>query len=383
MQEKVPFYEVSDSIVEGGGRSVLKCMQCGTCTAVCPWNLSTDFGVRTMMHLMQLGLEGYEQRQLWMCATCLRCETACPREVKLTEIVRSARAIMYEIGSVPRTISAAVGSIRVSLNPWQGSAQEARKTFEKVGLDRWNDSCDYLIFPCCTNVFDPDSRRTLEDILKIFRSVGIKAGAIEPLGICCGDLAYRTGAGDVFERVKKKLTEQFVQCSSAEVVVISPHCYVTLKRQFPHLKIIHYTQVLWKIIEEGRIHFKDSSGSSVTVTYHDPCYAGRYEGIYDEPRQIIRAVPAVNFVEMERNRSYAICCGGGGGGAFSEVSVSQRLGVIRMREALGSGAETVLTACPFCKMMLSDGAMAGGMEGKISVEDIASFLLRYLIDSGY
>lgn len=375
MQDDTPFYEVSDSIVEAGGADLLKCYQCGVCTSVCPWRLTASMETRRMMHLAQLGMSGYEDEALWRCVTCYRCAELCPRGVGITDVVAAARSLMVEIGSVPRPISAALGSLRVSKNPWQGDQEQRKVWMEKAGLKSFDSGCSYLLFPCCTNIFDAEAKKSAFAFTRLLRSAGVKVGLPPSGGVCCGDLAVRAGARDIFNELKKDLIEDFGACHYPPSIVFSPHCLVTLKRSagIPS-EFFHYTQVLSTLLGEGRVEVKKKL--EVKVTYHDPCYLGRWSGIYEEPRHVLRAAAGENFVEMERNRSMAVCCGGGGGGAFSEVAAAERLGVLRVRQAVEAGADIIATACPLCMTMLNDGVLASNLEGKVAVRDIASLLLE-------
>jgi Fe-S oxidoreductase len=369
-----PFYEVSDSIVDSGGRDLLSCYQCGTCTSVCPWRLTASMEIRRMMHLGQLGLSGYEETTLWRCVTCRRCVDMCPRGVGITDVVAAARSLMVDIGSVPRSVGTALGSLKASRNPWQGEQKQREAWMKKAGLQTFDAGCSLLLFPCCTSVFDPLSQKGSLAFAALLEKAGVRAGLPSSGGICCGDLAVRAGAGGLFEELRKELEQEFNALHHPPTVVHSPHCMVTL-RESAHMAaaFTHYTQVLWSLLEQGRL--KVSVKIEEKVTYQDPCYLGRISGVYEEPRNILKALAGDGFVEMERNRSTAVCCGGGGGGAFSEVDRSERLGVLRAKEAAESGARILATACPLCTVMLSDGILAAGLENELRVMDIASLLL--------
>ncbi|MFH1435912.1 MAG: (Fe-S)-binding protein [Pseudomonadota bacterium] len=375
MSRETPFYEVSDSIVEAGGADLLKCYQCGTCTSACPWNLSASMQTRKMMHQAQLGLSGYEDDELWRCVTCLRCAELCPRGVGITDVVAAARSIMVEVGSVPRPVATALGSLKAGQNPWQGEKEQARSWMQKAGLERFREGHDAVLFPCCTNVYEPEARKASLDLAELLRRAGVAAGVLPSVSICCGDLAVRTGAGKVFSGLKEKLLQEFEGIGSTQAVVTSPHCLVTLARSVaPAARVVHYVQVLARHLEEGKLNIRTKL--QARVTYHDPCYLGRWSGVYEPPRSVLKAVAGDNLVEMARNRSMAVCCGGGGGGVFSEVPKEERLGVLRVGHALETGAEIIATACPYCMAMLSDGILAAGAEDRLVVKDIAQLLLE-------
>jgi Fe-S oxidoreductase len=375
MPDETPFYEVSDAIAEAGGADMLKCYQCGTCTSVCPWRLTATMETRRMMHLAQLGLAGYEDETLWRCVTCYRCAEQCPRGVGITDVVAAARSLMAEVGSVPRSVSAAVGSLRASRNPWQGDRAQRSAWAAKAGLSAFVAADAMMLLPCCTSIFDARAQKGALAFARLLRLAGVRAGLPASGGICCGDLAVRTGAKDLALEIGEEQREDFRAAGFPLAAVLSPHCLVTLTRSAGiSSPVRHYTQVLSALLDEGKL--KVSARIGAKVTYHDPCYLGRWSGIYEEPRSVLRAAAGENFVEMERSRAMAVCCGGGGGGAFSDVPPAERLGVLRVREALETGAGIIATACPLCMLMLDDGVLASNQEGRIRVVDIATLLLE-------
>jgi Fe-S oxidoreductase len=381
MTDEIPCYEVSDSIAEAGGADMLKCYQCGTCTSVCPWRLTASMETRKMIHLAQLGLGGYEDDALWRCVTCRRCVESCPRGVGITDVAAAARSLMVDIGSMPRPLSAALGSLKASGNPWQGEPEGRKIWMERAGLAAYDSRCNVLLFPCCTNIYDQEARKASLALAGLLREAGVTAGLLPSGGLCCGDLAVRAGARGIFEGLGRDLVGQLETLGFPPVVVLSPHCLVTMAGTAGFgSKVRHYTQVLSELLSEGKLKIRKRTG--VKITYHDPCYLGRWSGIYEEPRSILRAAAGENFIEMEMSRAETVCCGGGGGGAFSDVARTERLGVLRAGQAIETGAEVIATACPYCMTMLGDGILAGGFEGKIAVKDIAQVLLDAVAPGG-
>jgi len=376
MPEEIPSFEVSDAIVEAGGGDLLRCFQCGTCTSVCPWKITSSMRTRMMIHLQQLGLEGYEESELWRCVTCRNCVQNCPRGVGIIDVVSSARSIMVELGSLPRSLQSALSSLRANGNPWQGDNSVRSNLSEKIGIPVFSEGFDYIFFPCCTSIYDREGEKSLKAISFLLNKSGIRAGLLPSGGVCCGDVAKRSGAIDIVTELHEKLLTEFDSLNWARPIFVSPHCFVMMKDDFIEQGVmpLHYIQVLSRLIEEGIL--KVDKKINAKVTYHDPCYLGRWSGIYEEPRKILRAIAGENFVEMERNRENSICCGGGGGGAFMEVRPQERLAVMRVREGIETGAQVIATACPYCMVMLQDGILAGGLEGKIVVKDVAQILVE-------
>jgi len=378
MTDLAPMREVSDLLVESGGEDLLSCFQCGTCTGVCPVGITSVMRVREIIHMMQLGLEGFESEDLWKCLTCHTCVERCPRGVGIAEVISIARSIMVETGTYPKSLQTAVGSLSAAGNPWQGEPDQRRDWAKDLKIEQFDpEKHEYVLFVCCTQAFDPRTKATARAAVKVLSAAGAGFGLL-PMEkeICCGDLALRVGANDQFESLKNRLGPTLEECGT-KVVVLSPHCRETFNNSYENgFESVHIVELLAGLLEEGRLEIKKPFEKK--VTYHDPCYLGRRGGVYEAPRKLLRAVPGLEFVEMDRNRARSICCGGGGGGAFSETEKDERLAPLRINQASETDASVIATACPYCILMLEDAVTTQNMEDDLRVMDVIEILAECL-----
>jgi Fe-S oxidoreductase len=347
-------------ISQAGGESLDLCYQCGTCTATCPWNLVTDFRVRDIITRAQLGLEGYEGEQLWYCATCKACVDRCPRGVEIIDVIRSIRAIVTETGTNPKTIRGVLGSVQSYGNPWSGEPEKRHTWSKDVPMRTYEQGTKLCYFTCCTQAYDPRNMQVGIATLKVLAAAGIDYGVLGNKEKCCGDAVRKMGAEEMFGRLAQNNINLFSNLGVKEILVPSPHCLNTFKNEYPEFggkyRVIHMVSLIHDLVKSGVL--KLNKAVNKKVIYHDPCYLGRHNGIYDPPREILAAVPGLQTMEFERNREDSICCGGGGGRLWMETPVDERFSVMKMKEALEKGADTIVTACPYCIMMFEDAKTA-------------------------
>ena len=372
-----PLMELVEMIEEAGGETNRLCYQCSTCSGVCPWNRVTDFRVRELIRLVQLGLDGYEGDELWKCVTCGHCVEQCPRGVEIIDLIRTVRELMNDMGTVPGLIRSALGSTQSNGNPWSGDAEDRRKWAGEHPLPAFDAAeHEFLLFQCCTPAYDPRGGQVGTAMLKLFDAAGVKFGVIEEEK-CCGEAVRKVGGRDLFEDLKEHNGSQLKASGAKRIVTTSPHCLDTFRKQYEldaDVEVIHVLTLLKELIEAGRL--VPTTPIEETVTYHDPCYLGRHNGIYEDPRDVLKAIPGLKLVEMSDNRELALCCGGGGGGLWSEVPVEERFAVLRWKQADRAEAKTVATACPYCLSMLEDGKTALGRENSHHAVDVIELLAR-------
>jgi Fe-S oxidoreductase len=213
--------------------------------------------------------------------------------------------------------------------------------------------------------------------LRLLEHAGVSYGTIGTKESCCGDMADKIGAGDVVADLIGKNTQMFLEAGVSRILTVSPHCLNSFKNNHNGLKNIanvHYTGLLDKLIREGAI--KPVHNLSLRVTYHDPCYLGRHSSIYEEPRRILESIPGITLFEMQNSRERSFCCGGGAGGPWKDSPGKESLGEIRIREAMGTGAEVVATACPYCIRTLNEAVAKLRVGNKIIVRDVSELLLQ-------
>lgn len=377
MQAVNPMLEIADAVTEYGGETMHVCMQCGTCTSVCPWNLVSPFSPRLILRQISLGLEGSEEA-VWSCVTCNTCVTRCPRGLDLIDVLRSVRALMIDQGTTPEGIRSPLASMTSNGNPWQGRREERTAWAEGLDVPACTSDHDYCLFTCCSLAYDPRNQGVGRLLIQLLQRAGVSFGMLDTQESCCGDQARKIGADEVFRSLAQSNIELFQEHGVQRALVASPHCLNAFTKDYRDLDGAvaseHYTEVLDRLIADGEL--TPTEKQDCTVTFHDPCYLGRHNGIYDAPRRVLQSIPGLKLVEMPRCRENSLCCGGGGGGAWSEYPVEQRFAVLRVREALDSGAEVIATACPYCTLMLEDAVSVLNAGEQIAVRDVAELLAQ-------
>ena len=371
-----PFLEMSQAIAEAGGEALKKCYQCGTCTGTCPWTPITHFNIRMLVRMSQLGLEGIEDN-MWGCSTCKYCVDRCPRGVEIIDLVRAIRSVYSAGGQLPQSLRAFVGSMSARGNPWSGD-EAKRNDWAKEKYPLFTADQEYLNFTCCTLCYDPRNTRVARAQAAIFNAAGLSWGIPSKSVNCCGESLNKVGDGELFERLKTKNLQYFDNNDVKKMIVASPHCLDTFRKEYGRdYAVIHFTELAANLLKSGKIKPQKDLGN-IKVTYHDSCYLGRHNHIYDEPREVLKAIPGVDFVEMERIREQSMCCGGGGGGLWMQKMKGERLSDLRIEEALATGATVLATACPYCITMFEDSIRTLNADDKIKVMDVSELLLESL-----
>jgi Fe-S oxidoreductase len=237
------------------------------------------------------------------------------------------------------------------------------------------DKAEILLFVGCTASYDVDLRNVAPSIVGLLEAIGADYGVLEQEK-CCGYPAKRMGEEGVYEDLAQQNIDRFNKSGVQTILTISPHCYNIFVNEYPegikNFKVQHYTEFFAEMIGRKGLHPKSSDEK--VITYQDPCDLGKRQGVYDAPREILRSLKGISFVEMKRNRENSLCCGGGGGRMWVEVEEVQRLSETRVKEALALGAEIIATACPWCHIQLEDAIKTTGNERKIKVKDVAELL---------
>jgi Fe-S oxidoreductase len=372
-----PFKEATDMFLEAGGEALQACYQCGTCTAVCPWNLVTDFLVREIIHTGQIGLltEVADEKN-WLCATCGACEERCPRGVKIIDIWRAIRRVGVQVDTIPRALKPIMSGLESQGNPW-GDTRENRTVWTKgLDLKPFEKDTEFLYCPCCTPIYDNKARRIAVDTVDLLKKAGIDFGILGPEESCCGESVRKLGNEELFLKLAESNIETFKEKGVRKIIVSSPHCFHTFKNEYAELganiEVLHATQFFLKLIEEGKL--KPEKGYPKKVAYHDPCYLGRHNKIYDEPRKLLTSIPELELVELADSREDAICCGGGGGRIWMETVKEERLSNLRVDQALDVGAKVLALTCPYCMLNFDDSVLNMGKSDLLEVKDITEIL---------
>lgn len=371
-----PLIEASEAIIEAGGEALKSCYQCGLCTATCPWNLVRSFLVRRLIHDAQTGLIELEGEDVWLCATCGACVERCPRGVQIIDIFRAIRRIGTEWEVIPKALKTTVGALRSLGNPW-GEPRENRAAWAKdLGIKSFTPDTELLFYPCCTPAYDRRARRIALTTVDLLKKAGIDFGILGPEENCCGESLRKVGEEDLFQTLAHANIDTFKGHGVRKLLVSSPHCYHTFKNEYPDLgadfEVVHITQFLAELVKEGRI--KPKKPFSKRVTYHDPCYLGRHNKIYEEPRDVLKSIPQLELTELPDSREDSLCCGGGGGRIWMETKKEERFSDIRIQQALEVGAEVLAICCPYCMLNFDDSLLSMGKEGEIEIKDISELI---------
>ena len=371
-----PFAEAAEAIIEAGGEALKSCYQCGLCTATCPWNLVRSFLTRRLIHGAQLGLVELESEDVWLCATCGACVEQCPRGVEIIDIMRALRRIGSQWTASPKSLRTVMVSLGTVGNP-MGEAREKRADWAKnLGVKTFAPGTEFLYFPCCTPAYDPQAKRIALATVNVLNKTGVDFAILGQEENCCGESARKAGEEELFQRLAQANLETFKRHSVTKVIVSSPHCYHTFKNEYPaiggNFEVLHTTQLLVELIENKRLKLKKPLLKK--VAYHDPCYLGRHNKIYDQPRKVLESIPGLELVELADCREESVCCGGGGGRIWMETKKGERLSDLRIEQAIEVGAEVLAVSCPYCLINFADSLLTMNKKGVLQVRDISELV---------
>ncbi len=356
------------------------CYQCGICSSLCPYSSLTDFRPRKFILEAQLAPEkAVNSDLLWQCSACFACVVRCPMDVRPPDLFSALRARALEEGTIPdsfaKTLFDSLTNVHRYGNPWGYPSRERAKWAEDLDIEGASEGMDLLYYVGCSPSYDPRVQGIPRALAKILGGTGIDFGTLGEEERCCGDAVRWLGEEGLFQELAQENLGQFNGYRPQRIVTTSPHCYNVFKNDYPKLEseVLHYSQWLAQLLAEGGITL--NGGPQVRVAYHDPCYLGRHNGIYEEPRSILRAIPGVELVELPRSRERSLCCGGGGGRLWLGVEQEEeRPSEIRLKEALQTGAELLVTACPFCLINFIEAAKTLNLEDKIRIVDLAELV---------
>jgi len=373
------YKEIIDVIKESGGEAFKRCFQCGLCDVVCPWNRVRNFSMRKIVRQATFGLTDIESEDIWLCTTCGRCPQQCPRDVKQIESGIALRRIATEYGVFPKSVTP-VRTIRGSLVGEGNTLSEERAKrgdwAKGHSVKPFTEGMEILYFPGCYPSYDPRLKKVAVATANILNLAGVDFGILGSKENCCGESIRKTGDEEVFKRLARENIKTFIDNGVKKILVSSPHCYHTFKNEYPEFmvdfEVVHITQYLFELIQDGKLELKKEYGKE--ITYHDPCYLGRHNGIYDEPREVLQKVPGLVLNEMPDSRVDSLCCGGGGGRVWMETQKGERFSDLRIQQAMDVGAEVLVTACPYCITMFEDSRITMEADEKIEIKDITEII---------
>ncbi len=386
----IPDFEIRDFIREYGETDAANCYQCGMCTALCPWFQveGVNFLVHRLAQAIRLGdMLNTEDKdeitrqvtEVYRCVGCDACRDRCPRGVSIADMLRAVRRILVENESVPSSLRSTISQLISVGNPLGGDPQKRTDWAGKPGVPTYTPDLEYAWFTCCTSDYDPRGQDVNRATAAVLKAAGVSFGILGCGQSCCGEAIRKAGAESAFKRLADDNTGLLAESGAKKLLVTSPHCYNGFKNDYPELEttfeVIHISQLLAALIRDGRL--KPAKPLGKKVTYHDPCTLGRQNGIYEEPREILRSIPGLELVEIEEfNRDQGVCCGGGGGGLWLDWPKGERLADVRIRQAADTGAEILAVACPYCLSMFEDSVKTSGIE--MQVLDVVELLAQSL-----
>ncbi|MBU4240638.1 MAG: (Fe-S)-binding protein [Actinobacteria bacterium] len=363
---------------------LLGCIQCGRCTGGCPVTARTDLNVRLFVYetvdddrLEELSLK----HEIWDCTTCNNCALRCPKGLDPFEVLLGLRSMQVEEGNIEPTAITALESVFNNGNPW-GKPRALRckwmediEGVEKVRILEEGEKADVLIHTCCTACYDPRIIPLAKNLVRVLEKAGVDYGFVGEAESDCGSEVRRLGEEGLFEMLDEDNTELFDAYDVNRIVCLSPHCYSTFKNECENIKqpVLHYTELVAEIIKDGKLELTGEVGAK--VVYHDPCYLGKKNKVFDEPRYILGQIPGIELMEFNRSREISLCCEGGGGKMWVESeSKEQRLSETRILDAREMGAQIVAVACPFCLLTLEDALKVKALDEEMRVADILELL---------
>ncbi len=363
METVAPLREIIDVIKESGGDAFKLCYQCGMCDTVCPWNKVRTFSMRKIVRQATFGLTEIESEDMWLCTTCGNCPRQCPRGVKIIESGVSLRRIATEYGVFPTHVRA-VRTVSASLvgegNPLNEKRANRADWADGLSVKTFSEGMEILYFPCCYLSYDPRLKKVARATASILKRAEVDFGILGTKENCCGESIRKTGDEELFKRLARENIKTFIDHGVKKILVSSPHCYHTFKNEYPEFKVnfevVHISQYLSELLNEGRLELTKDYGKK--VTYHDPCYLGRHNGIYDEPREALKRIPGSEIFEMPDARVDSLCCGGGGGRIWMDTPKGERFSDLRLEQAVSTGADVLVTSCPYCITHFEESRLA-------------------------
>jgi Fe-S oxidoreductase len=383
------------------------CTECGRCSDSCPAT-ATDkpLNPRLVIHDIKVNLlkngplliknqdpllpligDGHEgsisEEVIWECTTCGACMEVCPAFIEhVPKIVELRRNLVEMKAKFPEELLGFFENIEQRSNPWGIAPGERVKWAAEIEAKPFTaGETEYLFYVGCAGAFDAHNRRTTLAVAKILSAAGISWGILGRDEMCCGDSLRRLGNEFVFDRMARENIKLFRERGVKKIITQCPHCYSTLKNDYrqygAELEVSHHSELISNLLREGRLKL-NGSGDLGKVVFHDSCYLGRYNLIYQAPRSLIASVTGEMPVEMERHHDRSFCCGAGGGRMWLEEPIGKHINVARVEEALREDPKVICVCCPYCMTMFEDGLKDKGVGDKVQVLDVAEIVARAL-----
>jgi Fe-S oxidoreductase len=382
------------------------CTECGRCSSHCPATLSGK-PLAPRQLLLDLRDYLYEHQEavlakrpenddgavgqnivgdrlihdevLWSCTTCRACEETCPVLIEYVDkIVDMRRHLIQEEARFPTELTRTFKGMETQSNPWGLSAEKRADWVQglEVPLLAEHPEAEYLYFVGCAGAFDERNKKTTAAFAKLLQKAGVSFAILGTEEPCNGETARRLGNEYLFQSMAQNAIEVFNTYGVKKIIVNCPHCFNTFKNEYPQCggryEVIHAAELLSTLLQDGKLTLQD--GSPRRVTYHDSCYYGRYNAIYDPPRQVLAKIPGTRLQEMQRHKHTGMCCGGGGGWMWMEEPHDKRVNHLRVAQALETNPDVIAVSCPFCMIMLNDGLTAKEADERVRLLDVVEIV---------
>lgn len=350
------------------GQRLKMCYQCGNCSAICPVGISP----RRFIGYLRWGLK-YDD-EFWLCLQCKLCDEFCPRNANPSEVMSIFKSTSVERGEVPSHIGEYLMNVYRRRNPWGYGRMKRFDWMKRVEVPVGVEA-EYIWYVGCSSL-DPRASVVIEKIAKILNYVGFDYTVLKEEG-CCGNDVKRVGEEGLFEMLMDENVKLFRKYNVRKIFTHSPHCYNTFKNdymlRYSNIEVKHFLEILADVIED-----LDLKEVRKVVTYHDSCFLGRYNGMYDLPRDILERIPSLKLVEMENSMRRSVCCGGGCGNVVVGYRGAVQPSILRVKEALKVDADVIAVSCPFCKIMLEEAVKS--LNCDIEVLDVVELIYKALGD---
>ena len=378
------------------------CTECGRCQDLCPaWNTQKPLSPKALILDLKENLyrnkdsmlagkydevtpaidQNVTEDVIWACTSCRACEIACPVFIEHTDKIYDIRRNLVMMESkFPAEVQTVFKNMETNASPWAFSGAERGNWAEGLNIKTMADSnpaeVDVLLWVGCAGSYDDRNKKVLKAFANILKKSGIRFAILGTEEQCTGDPARRIGNEYLFQTLATANVETLNRYQVKKIVTACPHCFNTLKNEYKdfggNYEVIHHSQFIARLINEGKI--KPTKAVDETVTFHDSCYLGRWNNVYEQPRAVLNAIPSARVVEMKQHHDQSLCCGAGGGRMWMEETIGKRINVARTEQALATNAGVVAASCPFCMTMISDGVKAKEMQNKVKVMDIAELI---------
>ena len=391
------------------------CTECGRCQSQCPaWHTEKPLSPKLLIMAMRdhalanIGSEKVSEKivgnahenaisldVLWSCTTCGACVEECPVDIEHVDHIVNMRRFQVLVESeFPTELGNTFRNLEKAGNPWGANRADRDAWIKEVDFPITviesviPEDVEYLFWVGCAGAYEERAKKTTKAVAELLYMSGVSFGVLGKKETCTGDPARRSGNEFLYQILSREnietLQETFGTRGVKKVVVTCPHCFTTIGRDYKQqgfeLQMVHHTQLLNQLVKEGRLKpIAPAAAEAKKLTYHDPCYLGRHNQIYEPPRELLESA-GVAVSEMPRNQERSFCCGAGGGRMWMEEKIGSRINLNRVDEAIATGAEEVAVGCPFCRVMISDGMVA--KESSVEVLDVAQIMLRSVKRSG-